>query len=84
MNTPKHFVYVIRSVPQPTCYYAGLTSNVAARLTAHNEGHSQHTAALRPWQFVASVEFANEHSAAMFERYLKSGSGRAFAKRHFF
>jgi hypothetical protein len=32
---------------------------------------------------VVSLEFANEESAALFERYLKSGSGRAFAKRHF-
>ena len=80
---PKHFVYVIRSVPHPTRYYSGLTCNVAARLAAHNEGRSQHTALLRPWQFIAAVEFSNERSAATFERYLKSGSGRAFAKRHF-
>ena len=26
---------------------------------------------------------SNESAAARFERYLKSGSGRAFAKRHF-
>jgi hypothetical protein len=32
---------------------------------------------------VVSLEFANEQSALQFERYLKSGSGRAFAKRHF-
>jgi len=39
--------------------------------------------ALRPWQLVAAIEFANEQSALAFEKYLKSGSGRAFAKRHF-
>lgn len=32
---------------------------------------------------LVSIEFAGEHSAALFERYLKSGSGRVFAKRHF-
>ena len=37
----------------------------------------------RPWSIVASVEFPDERAAAHFERYLKSGSGRAFAKRHF-
>jgi hypothetical protein len=32
---------------------------------------------------VVSLEFRNESQAALFEKYLKSGSGRAFAKRHF-
>jgi hypothetical protein len=29
------------------------------------------------------MEFSNERDAVVFEKYLKSGSGRAFAKRHF-
>jgi len=41
------------------------------------------TAKHRPWELVVAVEFANEDRALAFERYLKSGSGRAFAKRHF-
>jgi hypothetical protein len=32
---------------------------------------------------MVSVEFPSEQQAGRFERYLKSGSGRAFAKRHF-
>jgi predicted GIY-YIG superfamily endonuclease len=83
MDTPKRFVYVLRCTQDPTRYYVGLTSSVSARVDAHNSGHSKHTARLRPWQLVVSLEFANEESAALFERYLKSGSGRAFAKRHF-
>ena len=39
--------------------------------------------ATKPWQFVVSIEFAEERTAVHFERYLKSGSGRAFARRHF-
>jgi hypothetical protein len=31
---------------------------------------------------VACVEFARQESAVAFEKYLKTGSGRAFAKRH--
>jgi hypothetical protein len=42
-----------------------------------------HTAALRPWQLVAAIELTNQTCAAQFEQYLKTGSGRAFAKRHF-
>ena len=32
---------------------------------------------------VHNAEFSSERSATLFEQYLKSGSGRAFAKRHF-
>ena len=83
MRPPLTFVYVLRSVPSPMRYYVGLTSDVGRRLETHNSGGSQHTAMLRPWELVASIEFASERSAAVFEKYLKSGSGRAFAKRHF-
>jgi predicted GIY-YIG superfamily endonuclease len=53
------------------------------RLSDHNTGRCAHTAARRPWQIHVVVEFADERTAIRFERYLKSGSGRAFAKRHF-
>jgi predicted GIY-YIG superfamily endonuclease len=49
----------------------------------HNSGGSRHTMMDRPWQLVACVEFGQESSAIAFEKYLKTGSGRAFAKRHF-
>jgi hypothetical protein len=42
-----------------------------------------HTARDRPWRVVVSLEFDDGAAARRFERYLKSGSGRAFAKRHF-
>jgi len=79
---PKRFVYVLRSEPDPNRYYTGLTSNVAARMEAHNAGRCSHTASGRPWQVDVVMEFANEERAVRFERYLKSGSGNAFAKRH--
>jgi len=83
MAVAKRFVYVLRSIPAPERYYVGLTSDVEARLVTHNSGGSQHTAPIRPWQLVASIEFGSENSAVAFEKYLKTGSGRAFAKRHF-
>ncbi|RPI07368.1 MAG: GIY-YIG nuclease family protein [Zetaproteobacteria bacterium] len=63
--------------------YVGLTSAVSDRLDTHNSGGSVHTRHDRPWQLVVSLEFAHAESAVAFERYLKTGSGRAFAKRHF-
>lgn len=83
MSFAKRFVYVLKSRFQPTRYYTGLTSDVAARLAAHNEGRCLHTAAGRPWKVDLVVEFADEQRAIRFERYLKSGSGCAFAQRHF-
>jgi predicted GIY-YIG superfamily endonuclease len=52
-------------------------------LLAHNAGGSPHTARFKPWKLLVSIEFPDQSTAARFERYLKSGSGRAFAKRHF-
>ena len=83
MWAPKRFVYVMRSAVDRERYYVGLTADVTERLATHNGGGSVHTASLRPWQLVVCVEFARESSAIAFEKYLKSGSGRAFAKRHF-
>jgi putative endonuclease len=80
---PTRFVYVLESIEQPGRHYAGLTSDVNARLEYHNAGKCRHTAKRRPWRVLATVEFADPVRAVAFERYLKSGSGRAFAKRHF-
>lgn len=83
MSFPKCFVYVLRSQREPGRHYVGLTSDVARRLAWHNAGQNVHTAANRPWQVVVSLEFTTEDAARRFERYLKSGSGRAFSRRHF-
>ena len=80
---PKSIVYVLRSLSEPERRYIGLTHDLAARLDAHNAGRCAHTARYRPWEVVVALRFADEATAVRFEHYLKSGSGRAFAKRHF-
>ena len=77
------FVYLIRCVSDPGEHYVGMTSNLGERLRQHNAGRSPHTSKHRPWKLVVAVHFADNAKATRFERYLKSGSGRAFAKRHF-
>ena len=79
----KLFVYVLRSDVKPERHYVGLTADTAERIAAHNVGQSVHTASDRPWSLVVSMEFRDEQVARRFEHYLKSGSGRVFAKRHF-
>jgi putative endonuclease len=80
---PMRFVYVLQSVRDPAKHYVGRTSDVAQRLATHNTGGSVHTAFNRPWQLNAVIQFRTEALAINFEKYLKSGPGRAFAKTHF-
>jgi len=77
----KNFVYLLRSTKtgEP---YTGLTSDFASRLAEHNAGKNPSTVRSRPWELVALIEFVREETAVRFERYLKTGSGRAFATRH--
>ena len=75
-------MYVLKNRQTPTRYYTGLTSDLPRRLAEHNQGSRAHTAQYRPWSVDVVIEFADERRAVAFERYLKSGSGVAFAQRH--
>ena len=79
----QQYVYVLVSTVHEGRYYTGLTADVQARLAAHNAGLSKHTANSRPWRLVTMIEFSDAQRARTFELYLKSGSGRAFARRYF-
>lgn len=83
MPKASRFVYILRGADPKPHFYTGRTSDVLARLADHNAGRCPHTARFRPWQFHVVIELPDEQRAVAFERYLKSGSGRAFAKRHF-
>lgn len=76
------YVYILQSLSHPDQFYTGLYNDVAARLNAHNSGQSPHTAKFKPWRLLSYHYFENPDTAAAFERYLKSGSGRAFANKH--
>ena len=79
----ERFVYVLKSVGDGSRSYVGVTADVSARLDAHNAGYCAQTARGRPWQLHVVIAFADESAAVRFERYLKSASGRTFAKLHF-
>ena len=82
MTLNRRFVYVLVSVSNPSRYYTGLTSDAQTRLADHNDGRCRHTSSGVPWKLDVVIEFADEQRAVGFERYLKSGSGGAFARRH--
>jgi predicted GIY-YIG superfamily endonuclease len=77
------YVYLLESTRHPGKRYVGLTDDLNRRLAEPNAGKSPHTATFAPWRCVVALRFADRAKAESFERYLKSGSGRAFAKRHF-
>jgi len=75
------YVYLLQSEAVLGQRYVGVTSDLKRRLTEHNAGKSLHTAKYVPWKLVTYVAFADERKAQNFERYLKSGSGHAFARK---
>ena len=80
---PYSYVYILVSESEPSRHYSGMTENLAARLKDHNGGRCLHTAKHAPWRIETAVAFSSQAKALAFEKYLKSGSGREFARRHF-
>jgi predicted GIY-YIG superfamily endonuclease len=74
-----NYVYILQSLSHPDQFYTGLCHDVEARLAAHNAGESPHTAKYKPWRLLSFHWFEQSETAASFERYLESSSGRAFA-----
>ena len=64
-------------------HYVGITADLKQRLLQHNEGKSPHTRKFKPWNLVVYTAFADEQTALAFEKYLKSGSGKAFLNKHY-
>lgn len=76
-----HYVYLIESVADKSRRYVGFSTDLRQRLSEHNAGKLPNTAKYRPWRLVTYVAFSSKKQALSFERYLKSGSGHAFAQR---
>ena len=78
-----HYVYILESVSTPRRHYVGLTENLKERLAKHNAGAVTHTRNDKPWVIHVAIAFRHREGAVEFDRYLKSGSGRAFSEKHF-
>jgi len=77
------YVYILTSINTPERHYTGITDNLETRLAKHNAGEIIHTNKFKPWKIETIIQFSNPEKAIQFEKYLKSGSGRAFAKKRF-
>ena len=74
------YVYILESLDSEH-FYVGVTEDLKARLIKHNAGEVSHTSKFRPWRLKTYIAFSDESRAFSFEKYLKSASGRAFAKK---
>ena len=75
------YVYLLQSEAFTGERYIGITAHLRKRLAEHNAGRSPHTSKYAPWRLVTYVAFSDKQKAETFERYLKSGSGHAFASK---
>lgn len=75
---PMKYVYILYG-SKSDGFYFGITNNVEIRIKAHNNGIVRSTAPYAPWVLVWYGAFDSSELASDFERYLKSGSGKAFA-----
>lgn len=78
---PFDYVYILENHSVRDRYYVGFTTNLRERIVKHNSGDVPHTCKYRPWRLKTAVAFTDQQRALQFEKYLKTGSGRAFAKK---
>jgi putative endonuclease len=78
---PVYYVYLIESLSARDERYVGMTTDLKRRFQEHNQGKSSHTTKFSPWRLISYIAFSNRAKAEAFERYLKSGSSHAFAKK---
>lgn len=75
------YVYILQSLIDGSRHYTGFTEDIDQRLDKHNAGEVPHTSKYKPWRLQTYLAFSDPARAYAFEQYLKSGSGRAFAKK---
>ncbi|MCF7832300.1 MAG: GIY-YIG nuclease family protein [Candidatus Marinimicrobia bacterium] len=76
------YVYILKSKIKQNKFYTGISKDVMKRLQYHNSGQSPYSSNFKPWELITYIAFSDSSKAYEFEKYLKTGSGRAFAKKH--
>jgi putative endonuclease len=72
------YVYILKCSDGK--HYTGCTDNLKERIERHSKGYVPATKERRPIKLDMYLVFKDKHKAFEFERYLKSGSGRAFLR----
>ena len=76
-----HFVYLLRC--SDNTIYTGCTTNIQNRIKRHLRGDVNYSRTRLPVELVTYIAFTDKYKAFDFERYLKSGSGKAFSNKRF-
>lgn len=76
-------MYYVYSLKCNDGYYIGCTEDLKERLVRHKKGNVPATTLRRPVELDFYVALSDKYQAFELEKYLKSGSGRAFIKKHF-
>ena len=76
-----YYIYILKCSDGKL--YTGCTSDLKERMEGHKKGHVPATASRFPVELISYVAISDKYKAFEFEKYLKSGSGRAFIKKHF-
>jgi putative endonuclease len=76
-----YYVYILQSETDPNRFYTGFTADLDSCLKSHNSGGCPHTSKYKPWHIKTAMAFVDREKVFGFEKYLKSPSGRAFAKK---
>jgi putative endonuclease len=63
--------------------YTGCTSNLPERIKRHEWGEVHYTQTRLPVKLITYICFTDKYKAYQFEKYLKSGSGKAFSQKRF-
>ena len=73
------YVYLLRCDDETI--YTGCTGNLEARMERHKKGQVSYTSCRLPFVLITYISFNDKYKAYEFEKYLKSGSGKAFANK---
>lgn len=76
-----YYVYILKCGDGK--YYTGCTKNLEDRLSRHNRGSVPATKDRRPVELITFIAFNDKYKAFEYEKYLKTGSGRAVLKKRF-
>lgn len=75
------YVHILQSELDANHFCIGCTEDLKTRLGSHNAGEIPHTSKFRPRKIKTAIAFTEQERAFAFERYLKTASGRAFARK---
>jgi putative endonuclease len=81
----KYYVYILESELNPERHYIGMSYDIEKRLVFHNSANNTgYTRRYQPWRVIYSEVYECKSDAAIREKQLKGGKGRAWLKQNIY